>query len=341
MYSEAAHSGRVPVVKQPWMVFLLAVLACDHSEPFAVMAPDPLGPYSVGAVRRLTFNPGEDRDPFVLGDSVVVYTSLGLERADRDRCLGFLPVVGGTLLRTVCPGGWEADTVLDAWSSATVSRGGRLAYVRERGSPRSFAPSTRTVSIAGIDAPDSIAFELSVLFDLFGQRINGLRKLLWDGEERLTFVAGLETFPRPLGGPRDTVFAPVGLAGLDVANGLVGEIRGGEDVFAYVRAPQGRLWIVGVQDPAKLLTLEPDGSRTAVGTFSGAVVDVAVVGGSPVAAILGGTALEWLDPLSGQPVEALPAPGVIRHLSAVEGKRQVVADVESVAGRDLWLMIIP
>ncbi len=274
----------------------------------------------------------------VSGDTMIIFTRLEPNRADADRCLGYLPVSGGTLLNRVCPGGDAADAMLDAWMFPAASVGGRLAYVFQQGRITSFAPGVRTLSVARIDAPDSTDFEINVLLDLFGELANAVRSLTWDGEDRLRFVAGLETFPL-VDNVRDTVFSPLGLASADLNDGVVSEVSGGAGVIAFTRGPGAGWWVVDADDPARLRRLE-GGVRTDVAVFSGPVVDLAVVSGMPLAAISNGSVLEWLDADSGRTLGALPTPGAVRRVSPAGGRR-VIAEVEIGSGRDIWLISLP
>ncbi len=320
-------------------VALLAFLgACNHTEPFQPSPREPLGPYERADVRRLTFNTSEDSDPFVIGDSVIVFTRIEPNRSDGDRCLAYLPVEGGTLLQTLCPHGMVADTMRDAWLFPAVSPGGRLAYVSQESRITSFAPGVRRLTVGTTRAPDSVTFALNLPVRLFGQEPNSVRRLAWDGATRLRFVAGDEGFPL-VNNVRDTTFSALGLAVVEVESGVVSEEPGGEGIYVYAPRADSGVWAVDAEDPAQLFALGA-GIRTVAGRFSGAILDIADVGGIPVGALALGATLEWLDPGSGRLMGRLVAPGTVLRLSAAGGRR-VVADVEGPLGRDLWLITRP
>src|SRR5260221_12899671 len=101
-----------------------AVLAggCNHSWPFDAGNPAPLGPRGQEVPRRLTFNPGDDRDPSVRGGEIT-YSRLDPDERGGERCLATLPPAGGTISAETCPGlpATPADTFVDTWIRPSLS----------------------------------------------------------------------------------------------------------------------------------------------------------------------------------------------------------------------------
>ncbi|MEP7324440.1 MAG: hypothetical protein ABI836_00705 [Gemmatimonadota bacterium] len=110
-------------------IAVTAVQGCDHSQPFDSPPRTPLGPWSSGSIRRLTFNPGDDRTPSWLPDgSGIIYSSEREDRRDHDRCLNILPPLGGTVMQSICPTNPNQDDSTNLLESPAVSPEGRIFY---------------------------------------------------------------------------------------------------------------------------------------------------------------------------------------------------------------------
>jgi len=322
----------------------IALLACDHTSPFTVTDPEPLGPAGESLPRRLTFNPGPDEAPAALTDAVV-YSTLPTARPDRDRCLGYLPPDGGTLQATRCPGGDQPDGWQDALLRPAPSLDGRVAVVREQSAIGALAPGTRTLRITPFESPDSVLFEQSVFFLLpSGERVLDIRNLLWTGSI-VRFVAGEDAVVRdPTTRVYDTLFTPRALATLDPAVGEYEAIAGTEGALAHADAPGGGIWFVSTLAPRTLLLLPAGGGAAdTVGVFSAPVTALALVDGLPVAVAAGpdSTIVEWLDPGTGAAAGTLAIAGRAHAIAGIPGTRRFVLDLERGGSRDLWLFVMP
>lgn len=322
----------------------IALCACDHTSPFTVTDPDPLGPAGESLPRRLTFNPGPDEAPAALADAVV-YSTLDPARPDRDRCLGYLPPDGGTRQATRCPGGESPDGLQDALRYPAPSPDGRIALIREQAAVGALAPGTRALRIAPLDDPDSVLLEKSVVFVLpGGERVLDARNLVWTGGV-VRFVAGEDVLVRDVTtGVYDTLFTPRALATLDPATGEYEAVPGTEGALAHADAPGGGIWFVSSLEPRTLLVLPAGGGAPqTVGQFSVPVTAFAVVDGLPVAfsATPDATVVEWLDPATGSGIGRLTIVGEGHGVAAVPGTRRFVLDLERGGGRDLWLFALP
>lgn len=331
------------------------VLACDHTAPFATGGAMNVGPSSQTYPRRLTFNLGDDRDPFVHGDTTA-YSRLDPEHSSWDRCLALLPTDGGTIIAQYCPP-LEANTV-NAWLEPALSPdGSRIAFLWQRGSEITAAPTSDTLVIAPADDPSHPTY-LRKLDSLDASRNIGLlypQKPVWVNGHTLRFLYStfVITYVKT-GTPRyaDTTIGAASLVDLDLRTGAIRDVPGARGAQTYAQAPDGGVWFTrfdstGALSAATLLHLAP-GSRTpdTVGIFSGPVTDVANAGGVAVGLLLGDTVTEVLDPATGS-TTMLPAfPTPARRIAAASGGRIVVArDVTTAPPygdrANLWLYKLP
>jgi hypothetical protein len=368
-----------PWVRRALCAVLLGTVACEHPGPGAVRTPADAGPYDPALPRQLTFSAGDDGTPSVTG-SVLVFTRQGSAYpnplytiAGREACLAFLPVEGGTLLRTLCPHDLivPADTFIHAWFEPSLSPDGtRIAFDWQRGpdvGPLGFADIH--LMVAAVDRPaDTLQTRVVINYaedGYYPRRASLAGRITWVGAERLRFLATFERiFKVKDGGAErvtDTLFEPLALMELDVASGATSVVPGGDSVVAYANAPDGKVWVVREPDPAAVLLLDPaTGTRTGVGRFSSPAVDLVAVAGSLVAAVSpaydpgaglplpvvrGGMALELMDLASGGVTTMPGLPGPIRRLAAASGRR-FVAEAERYLRpfgwpADLWLLEAP
>jgi hypothetical protein len=345
------------------VVLTLAGASCGHEPPFAWSAPDTLGPFGAGIPRRLTFNPGDDRNPSVTG-AELVFSRLDGSGGGRERCLAFLSAAGGTLHRTVCPPApvSAADTFLDTWVEPALSPDGRqVAFVWQKGAPASYYTWTRDVVVAPANDPGRPSFTWQAWYVLPDGRIaTAVSKPTWLGPTTLRFLAAYERVFKVKGGGADrltdTVLDVLSLVDLDLRTGTAGVVPGADSTIAYAPASGvggvggvgGRgVWLVKSSDSTRLLLLAPDADTVvAVAAFSAPVVDLDDVAGVPVALLAGGAVVEWIDLATGT-VGQTGADTPIRRIAAVPGTRWFVAEIEksadplSSAGANLWLFAVP
>ncbi len=320
----------------------IALCACDHTVPYTITDPGPLGPVTDTLPRRLTFNVGVDRDPSSSTDGIV-YTQFPAGRADRDGCLGYLPPAGGTLSDLQCPGGTKSDDRQDSWLSPTLSAGGRVAYVWEQAEIGGIVPNDRVLRIAAADQPDSVLFEKSVFFSLpGGERVLAIRDLLWDDTGRLRFVAGVDSYSVNLG-IWDTTFVALTLATLDPSHGEYEPVSGTDGALAHLSAPDAGVWFVSAAEPARLKLRAAAGGVTVVGMFAQPVARLGLIDGFPAGISSAGdsTTVEWIDPVTGAAAGVYKVGGRANAIAGVPGTRHFVLDLERGTTRDLWLFELP
>jgi hypothetical protein len=113
------------------LLLIAGLAACEHSTPFRAPDVGSTAPFGNGSPVRLTYNPGQDRDPSWLPDGVgFLYSRERIDRRDRDWCIGRLPPRGGSLTGELCDRQPAADDSIDAFTAPAPGRGGMLAYVR-------------------------------------------------------------------------------------------------------------------------------------------------------------------------------------------------------------------
>jgi len=338
-------------------LFIAAATACDHSQPFEFEGTDPHGPFprdsTTPLIQRLTFNTGDDRTPSVAGDEVV-FSRLEPARSDGDRCIAFLPVIGGTLSRTECAGA-AADTVRHAWLRPVVSPdGARIAYVAEESSAfrTPIAPRLRNLVVAAIDNI-SQAIVIPHPINTTDGVVGDFRELEWVNSETLRFIGGIGSFN---GFTRDTVFTSLGLFEWNITTGSVPRIEGVTNPIAHTRAPDGGIWFVSQPDSTVIFHL-PAGATSAVplffdwtsisltpvtmwdiDNFDGLPVVAANVLINPLADIQGRILV--LDFASGS-ASAIWRDNRPRSFAKVPGMSAIVIDVIDGAGANLWLAEAP
>ena len=344
------------------VVLVLTIASCGHEAPFAWSGggADTLGPFGgEGAVpRRLTFNPGDDRNPSVTGNMLVFSRLDGTH--GRERCLAFLAAAGGTLHRTVCPPppASPADTMVDTWVEPALSPdGSQIAFVWQKSGPVSYYTWTRDLIVAPTNDPAHPTFVWQSWYVLpDGRTATAVSKPMWLGPTTIRFLASYERVFKVKGGGAerltDTLVDAYSLVDLNFATGdpgggTVSIVPGADSTIAYAPVATGGVWLVKSSDSTRLLFLAP-GADTTVGvaTFSGPVVDLANVAGVPVALLAGGEVVEWIDLTTGT-VGQTGAATPIRRLAAVPGTRRFVAEIETTTnplasvGANLWLFAVP
>lgn len=339
--------------------------ACGHGDAFDMPSPAHVGPFSSAMPRRLTLYGGMDATPSVNGGMLLFsrqsdaepgsYVSLG-----RERCIAFMPVEGGSIERLLCPHRLVPlpDSFVDTWYDAALSPDrSRLAFMWQRGqrvSALGFYDAYLMVTPA--DRPqDTTAVRHQVQWVETGGAQNPLRatvatRITWEDDTHLLFLATYEHILKVKGGGAervtDSTYDGLALMRLDVTTGAASLVPGGDSVAAYARATGGGLWIAKKGDPT-IRRLDPvTGVVTPVGFLGTPVVELADVGGMPVAIPVDSASLKWIQP-DGTVQTLSGFPGKLHRLAGAGGNR-VVVEVEDGSGvdpfgspPDLWLLTVP
>jgi hypothetical protein len=244
--------------------------------------------------------------------------------------------------------------MVDAWIEPALSPDSRLAYVRDRGWPNRFGPTTRSLVVTPLEDPDSITFELEVPFWLEdGRQITGIRHVSWIGSDTVRFLAGDESYYPGSDVFPDTLFTPFRVVDLTVVTGGLREHVATEGAYSYTAAPDGGIWFVLQDTPEQLYHVPPEGDTTLVGSFSAPVISVTVGNARPVASVLktlvnpqtgavsSWTEIEWLDLTTGAPGGSQRTSGLAGRISGVPGSSRVVAEILGANETNLWLLAIP
>ena len=328
--------------------------ACSHEAPFSWPGPDTVGPFPGPPPRRLTFNPGDDRNPSVRGDMLVFSRLDGFH--GRERCVALLAAAGGTLHRTMCPlpPASPADSFVDTWVEPALSPDGRqIAFVWQQGSPAGYYTWTRYLVVAPATDPAHPTFSWQSWYVLpDGRTATAVLKPMWRDPMTIRFLASYERVFKVKGGGAerltDTLVDAYTLVDLDLAaGGTVAIVPGADSAIAYAPARSGGFWLVKSSDSTRLLFLAP-GADSAVGvaSYAGPVVDLAEVDGVPVALRADSSYVEWIDLATGA-VHQIGSDTPIRRIAAVPGTRAFIAEVENTAdplasiGANLWLFSLP
>jgi hypothetical protein len=319
--------------------------------------PDTLGPFTSELPRQLTFNPLSDETPSVHGDTLV-FTRREADRPDGDRCLAFLHVEGGSLLREACPRGALSDSTREAWLYPAISPdGSRIAFVRERGSLLGGPPDDRSLVVAPLDQPDSAVRVVRGVFATpSGVLGNAFQTITWHDANTLWFLGGVQSLSNgDLGG-----FTPLGVfeiaADADPTTTPPAAIPELADAVAYALGDGGSVYFLSASDSSAVYRWVPDSMPTAVahvgrasdGSTLRGLSDVAFTDG--MLAVIGvfgyldgttQTRVVWIDLAAGGAQHDVYALVTARRLAAVPGRSLVVLEAGSDLGPDLWLVGFP
>jgi hypothetical protein len=113
-----------------WLVTVLCLAGCSHSEPFTNPDRENEGPFSTAAPVRLTYNAGEDLTPAVdPSGATTLYAFTAPELPDGDQCLSDLPLAGGTAT-SLCPRSAGARDSTDRYERPAWLDDSTLVFLR-------------------------------------------------------------------------------------------------------------------------------------------------------------------------------------------------------------------
>lgn len=328
----------------------LALLGCNHTEPFGATDYRSVGPLLPGSPTRLTYDSGVDtRASWLPNGTAFIYTQEQSHAYDDDRCLVVMPKTGGATVRTICAVNDPDQDTLDDFESAAVSPAGRLAYVRTsmRANVGRYTPDYAALVLTSFASPDSFTSLLHLSYiGPSGQGVDGITNLHWLDPSTLIFVANQVTYACVNVGCTqvDTSVTPVEIERLDVTTGnaqptLVANTAGatclsvvGTDTMYYAFSGDSLIH-------RRILSSNAD---TVVFDFGpGAVTGVSVARGRLAATVSG--ALHVVTLASGSDQVLLS--GLVSHPALDPTGHLLVADYVPVAAPatppDLWLWTIP
>ena len=328
----------------------LALLGCNHTEPFGATDDRSVGPLLPGNPTRFTYDSGVDtRASWLPGGTAFVYTQEQFHTFDDDRCLAVMAKIGGATTRTICAVNDPDQDTLNDFESAAVSPFGRLAYVRTsmRANVGRYTPDYAALVLTSFASPDSFTSLLHLSYiGPSGQGVDGITDLHWLDPSTLIFVANQLTYTCANMGCTqiDTSVTPVEIERLDVTTGnaqptLVANTAGatclsvvGTDTMYYASSGDSLVH-------RRILSSDAD---TVVFNFGlAAVTGVSVARGHLAATVSG--ALHIVTLASGSDQVLLT--GLVTHPAFDPTGHLLVADFVPVAAPatppDLWLWTIP
>jgi len=174
--------------------------ACSHPDAFAYTAPD-VGPYGTGSDVLLTFNPMNYWPTATADGSGVIYafvdeseaavppvTQFELAQSHIHRCIGELPVAGGTRHWEYCDNRPVNADSLSSFTAFAMDSAGRLLYA-EAVTPRRFPfdTSRSALWLADSATPFRRTFLARLPITLADSTVNWIGGLQWTGPS--SFIA--------------------------------------------------------------------------------------------------------------------------------------------------------
>ena len=192
-------------------ILLTLTLACTHSESFPTGGYD-VGPSSAFSDVLLTFSPDQNYWPILTEDgSGILYAFVdpAASRIPSHRCIGLLPVAGGTRFWQWCDNRGTQRDSSNSFTAFALGTDGRLLYV-ETTVPQAFPFQTQQVALWLADSASPFRRRaLAMLPVTVGDSlINWFADMAWTGPN--TFLAvGQQYLPEGTSaGTIDSVFRP-------------------------------------------------------------------------------------------------------------------------------------
>jgi hypothetical protein len=188
----------------------ILLLACSHSDPLTVQVDD-VGPSGTGSDVQLTFNSDQDYWPSLTEDGTgIMYAFVDATQSDvarrGHRCIGVMPVAGGTRFWEWCDNHFVQPDTLRSYPAFALGSDGRLLYLEAtvaRAFP--FADPRTTLWLADSATPFRRTAVLSLPLIVGDSVVSWLADIAWTGPG--TFVALAQRFvpaehcPTPIGCP--------------------------------------------------------------------------------------------------------------------------------------------
>jgi hypothetical protein len=344
----------------------LTAAACEHGEPFLLEPYGPVGPQNPGLLTRLTFNPGQDLAPVWLPDgSAFAYTGERGDRDDRDRCLAFMPGMGGAIVRYACRTS-VADDSINVFEDAAFARDS-VVYVRASTERflQGIGPDAQQLVVAAAGDPNDARVLHGLPFTAgWGATYDALSHLVWLGPGRVAAVAERVTYPRSCRScAPDTVRTGVATVIIDFGTPapILARLAAADSASSLAASPAGdTLYFTRVGDARVYRHAFASGQTDTLYDFGslGIARDVSIAGGK-LAAVVGGLVSYSVDSILGgsQPDHGGPlylvtsggAPLQIgdtawrlrRPALSPDATRLVVAVWHVAPAADLWMIELP
>lgn len=298
-------SARSAVLAAVWLA--AAVVACEHTPPFAPGVYTPGGPFGTGPALRLTYNPGTDEAPFwLLGSGGIFYTAERLDRADHDHCFAIMPAGGGAISSYTCRTS-AADDSVDVFEAAALASDGQIAYVRVRSHRlpgRPISPDVQALVVASLADPNAVRILRPLAYTAPSGRIHqGISHIGWLTSSRLVYVGERVTYPQACSRcPPDTVRTGIEVVTLDFAGAtpLLAVVPGTDSASSVAVATSDTIYFTRNGDSRVYRFAFSSGQTDTVHDFAAAGIarDVGFANGRLVA-VVGGDVTYVVDTVLG------------------------------------------
>lgn len=248
---------------------LLLAAACGHSEPFGSTPTLSDGPFSAAAPVRLTYNTLTDSAASLTeGGDGILYLYTG--NPNGDRCVGLLPLGGGTQRWSLCDTRADRADSAKSFSAVALGTDGRLLYqeaLSRRGRPN---PEATVLWLADSAKPFVRRALLTLPTNVGGRPVSWFTDAVWVGPTEFIARSGQLTVDAACSGCLpDTLLAGVALMrGTITSSGVtLVTIPGTADITRHAIAENGTSFVV-VRNSATLERLPiAGGTSTPIATL--------------------------------------------------------------------------
>jgi hypothetical protein len=142
-----------------------------------------------------------------------------IDLSPRDRCLGELPVTGGTIRQVICPVSLASLDTLDNFFEPAPGPAGQLLYLREASPPNRLSPSSSALMLADESAPlEGTVVQAYPYTASNGKLHQGISHIRWLSGTRAVYLAEKVLYLGPCPScPPDTVRTGIEIVQLDLA----------------------------------------------------------------------------------------------------------------------------
>jgi hypothetical protein len=231
-----------------WLACLFFLSACGHTEPFTTAPTASDGPFRDAAPIRLTYNTSTDSSLSLTQDGQGMLYLHTTQAGTGDRCVGLLPLTGGTRRWELCDTRAQMADSANSFSAPAISADGRLLYVQGV-SRRGLASVSRArLWLADTALPFARREIFSFPANIAGRGFSWLADAQWIGPDAFVARAGLLNAVQNCAGncPWDTTFVGAGVVrgAITPAGATLAFVPGAETALAYSLAEQGSTLVV-------------------------------------------------------------------------------------------------
>lgn len=279
---------------------VLLLVSCGHSPPMENDNAGPRGPFDPTPPVQLTFNPGADGEPAMLGTGEVAYSFAVAGQPDLDVCLGILSPAGGSRRASICATGMGSEDSNHVYRFPAPLAGDTLSWFRTSGvipDPIN-NPLTEVGIVKGAIAKPA-GFTVVRTFPTTsssGQLQGAVSSLRATGDGRLAYVA-MQTMQRSVCTPQGCSNEAY-LSGREVSlvdptqqNGQPETVAGTDYASSVSRGANSGDLIYTLAGDSRVFARSAAGVTTVLHDFGGSgIARDAYLAGNRLVAIVGGSA---------------------------------------------------